>query len=147
MQNESGDDSQSTDRKRRSVPGHLRNESGVDAQSTDKKRRKDITNDMMMMKLEEVQKNQQEFASQILARFDALATKLTNVDESDVLFEEHRKIVDDKKQITMDASMDADTKALFLEALKHRKEALNTRLKAYIDAKRRKDLETSGTSS
>jgi hypothetical protein len=125
----------------------LRNESGVDAQSTDKKRRKDITNDMMMMKLEEVQKNQQEFASQILARFDALATKLTNVDESDVLFEEHRKIVDDKKQITMDASMDADTKALFLEALKHRKEALNTRLKAYIDAKRRKDLETSGTSS
>jgi hypothetical protein len=147
LRSESGVNAQSTDKKRHSAPMHLRDESVIDAdaQPTEKKRRKDITNDMMMKKIEELQKKQQEFASQILARFDALAAKLPNVDESvdesDVLLQEHHKIVDDKKQITMDDSMDADTKALFLEALKHRKEAVKTKLKAYIDVKRRKDLE------
>lgn len=102
---------------------------------------------MMMKKFEEGQKKQQVITSQVLARFDTLATKPPNVDESDALFEEHRKIVDDKIQITNDDSMDADTKALFFETLKNRKEAVKTKLKAYIDIKRRKDLEMSGTSS
>jgi hypothetical protein len=111
------------------VPEHLRNESGTmhsqlarrnavlpdylericcDVQSTDKKRRKGDMNDIheegsaRTSKISPVRDS---------ARFDDLATKLTNVDESDVLLKKHRKIVDDKKQDTTDTSMDADTQS------------------------------------
>jgi hypothetical protein len=136
-------------KKRHSVPEHFRNESGARGKSTGEMGRMDISNDTVMKKLEIVemaQDKQEKLNSQLLAR-DAFATKLPIVDESKALFEELREIVNDEKQITMDASMDADTTAIFLEALNHRREALKREVVAYNDGKKRKASEMSDKSS
>jgi hypothetical protein len=96
-----------------------------------------------------------ELTSQLLARFDAIVPKIPDaivpkipiIDESKALLEEYRKIVEYEKNITMDASMDADTKAIFLEALNHRREDVKRDVVAYNDGKKRKASEISGTSS
>jgi hypothetical protein len=138
-----------------SVPDWLRNESGVDVKPrTGKKRRKDTVHDMLMKILEESHKNRQELYNQLLSSCDAIVSKLPSVDKSEVLvdkskglFEEYRMIRDEEKEITMDASMDADTKAAFLELLNHRREAVTREVVAYNDEKKRKASEMSGTSS
>lgn len=144
----------------RSVPEHLRNESCVENKSSGKRRRKDMANDNIMKIFEvleyhkESRKERKELTTQLFAGIDTILAKLPNVnvdidvDEGEVLFKEHHRIVDQENHITSNTSMDTDTKAKFLKALKFRKEAMETKLDAYIAKnEKRKASELSDTSS
>jgi hypothetical protein len=79
-----------------SVPENLRNESGVESKSTGKKGRMESALDDMMKEYKEGQKNKAELAGQLLSRFDAIATTISNIPKSNeaTLFAEHIRIVD-----------------------------------------------------
>jgi hypothetical protein len=71
----------------------------------------------------------------------------SNIEEGRVLAADLFDIVEDQKRRTMDASIDAETKALMLESLNHRKEDVLTKLVAYNEGNKRKASEMNGTSS
>jgi hypothetical protein len=150
---ESGVDAQSPDKKRERVPEWLRNESGVENKSTGKRRRKDNAIDKMMEIWKESQKNRQEFTRQILDRCDAILSNVSNVptvpelNETDVLFAEHGRIIDYEKMMAMDTSTSASMKANILKVLNLQREELDAKFVAHIAKQKRKASEWSGTSS
>jgi hypothetical protein len=97
-----------------------------------------LVSDNMMKKCEESQQNRQELTSQIPA------TNVPNVpklNETDMLFAEHSRIIDAEKEIKADVSMSASMRNNMVEVLNIQREELDAKFVAYNDKKRRKASE------
>jgi hypothetical protein len=93
---------------------------------------------------------------QIFARCDTILSRVPNVpkvpnapklNESAVLFAEHRRIIDAENVMATDASMSASMKTAMSEVLNLEREELHAEFVALADKKKRKASELSGTSS